>query len=162
MPTRISKIVLLISVALYATLVAFSNITDYDSNYQFVHHVLLMDTTFEGNKAMWRAIHSPTIYHIAYILIIATECLVAILAWVGVVQLWKSRQSALAFNQHKTFAIYALLLGITLWFTGFIVIGGEWFLMWQSQQWNGIQSAFRIAIYFTLVLVFISMKDSED
>lgn len=30
------------------------NLRDYDSNYQFVKHVLSMDTTIEGNALMWR------------------------------------------------------------------------------------------------------------
>jgi hypothetical protein len=34
--------------ALYMTLVAVGNITDFDANQQFVHHVLTMDTTNFG------------------------------------------------------------------------------------------------------------------
>ncbi len=30
-----------------------------------------------------------------------------------------------------------------VWLTGFVVISGEWFQMWQSSQWNGQQAAFR-------------------
>ena len=33
--------------------------------------------------------------------------------------------------------------GSCLWQVGFMSIGGEWFGMWQSQQWNGVPSAFR-------------------
>ena len=56
------------SIALFTTLVAFSNITDYDSNFFFVRHVLMMDTTFPDNKGLWRAIDSPLIHHAVYIL----------------------------------------------------------------------------------------------
>ena len=34
-------------------------------------------------------------------------------------------------------------LGFLVWFTGFLVIGGEWFAMWQSATWNGQEAAFR-------------------
>lgn len=156
---RLCKIVLLASAALYVTLVAFNNVTDYGSNFQFVAHVLSMDTTFPGNKGMWRALDAGFVHHAAYILIIGTEIVVAALAWFAVVRLWQARADAVAYRHNKRFANYALTLGIVLWFTGFIAVGGEWFLMWQSETWNGIQSAFRIACFLTLLLIFINMDD---
>ena len=42
---RWAKILFLAVIALFFTLVAFTNITDFDTNYQFVRHVLAMDTT---------------------------------------------------------------------------------------------------------------------
>ena len=56
MVTRISKIALLAGLALFYTLVVFNNLTDFDSNYQFVRHVLSMDTTFPGNQCMYRCV----------------------------------------------------------------------------------------------------------
>ena len=53
MTSRIAKIFLLAGIALFYTLVVFNNLTDFDSNYQFVRHVLAMDTTFPGNRGMW-------------------------------------------------------------------------------------------------------------
>ena len=50
MITRSAKMLLLAGVALFYTLVVFNNLTDFDSNYQFVRHVLTMDTTFPGNN----------------------------------------------------------------------------------------------------------------
>ena len=46
------------------------------------------------------------------------------------------RQPA-AFNAAKQYVVIGVGLGFLLWFTGFMVVGGEWFLMWQSKQWNG-------------------------
>jgi Predicted small integral membrane protein (DUF2165) len=45
--TRITKVVMVASLALFALLVTFDNLTDYDTNYAFVQHVLSMDTTGE-------------------------------------------------------------------------------------------------------------------
>jgi len=59
--TRYSKVLLTLAVALSATLVVFNNLTDYDSNYAFVSHVLKMDTTFAGNRAMRRVIDIPRV-----------------------------------------------------------------------------------------------------
>ena len=55
------KTLMVAGLALYPLLVAFGNITDYDSNYVVVQHVLSMDTTFPGNKLMYRAITSPAL-----------------------------------------------------------------------------------------------------
>ena len=60
---RLVKTALLLAVALYYFLVVFNNLTDYNSHYQFVRHMLMMDTTFPGNRAMWRAVNSPA-WHI--------------------------------------------------------------------------------------------------
>ncbi len=49
-----------------------------------------------------------------------------------------------------------------LWFTGFISIGGEWFLMWQSTQWNATQAAFRIFVNLSIILVYVSMTDTVN
>ncbi len=52
MITRSAKVLLLAGIALYYTLVVFNNLTDFDSNKQFVRHTLTMDTTFPGNYGM--------------------------------------------------------------------------------------------------------------
>jgi predicted small integral membrane protein len=41
-----------------------------------------------------------------------------------------------------------------LWFLGFVVVGGEWFCMWQSPDWNGQESAFRFVACIVLVLIY--------
>ena len=50
MVTRTTKILLLAGLGLFYALVVFNNLTDFDSNYQFVRHVLSMDTTFPGKS----------------------------------------------------------------------------------------------------------------
>ena len=52
MTLRIPKVLLVAGVAFYYTLVVLNNCTDYGTNYQFVRHVMLMDTTFPGNHGM--------------------------------------------------------------------------------------------------------------
>lgn len=161
MHTRYSKIALVWSIAFFASVVVLNNITDYDSNYGFVSHVLKMDTTFPENAGMWRAIESPSLHHVAYILIIIVEAVVAILCWVGGFRLLKSVRNAEEFNQAKSIAVLGLTLGILLWFTGFLTIGGEWFLMWQSKIWNGQQAAFRLTVMIGIVLFCVNMPDHE-
>jgi predicted small integral membrane protein len=159
MNVRLCKIFLVASIAVYGTLVAFNNIADYGSNFQFVAHVLAMDTTFPGNHGMWRAIVTPTAHHAAYLFIIALECGTAGCAWVGALRLWRARGDRIEFNATKGVANLALMLGVTLWFVGFIAIGGEWFLMWQSHVWNGSEPAFRIVLYFAVTLTLLNSPD---
>ena len=58
---RLSKIALIFALAAYALIVAYDNIVDYGSNYEFVKHVLTMDTTFPGNALMHRAIADKSV-----------------------------------------------------------------------------------------------------
>ena len=69
---------------------------------QFVHHVLLMDSTFPGNHGMWRALSSPALHLAFYLSIIAWEIVTTILLWWGVVSSFALlRQPAAAFNAAK-------------------------------------------------------------
>ncbi len=43
---RLSKTLMVAAIGFFALLVVFGNITDYGSNFAFVHHVFLMDTIF--------------------------------------------------------------------------------------------------------------------
>jgi hypothetical protein len=73
--TRYAKIVMSVVLASFCLLVAFDNITDYGTNYLFVQHVMSMDTTYPGNALIYRAITSPTLWHLAYAAIIAAEAI---------------------------------------------------------------------------------------
>ena len=53
---RLAKILMIAAVGAFAFMVTYDNIVDYGSNYEFVRHVLSMDTTFSGNALMDRAV----------------------------------------------------------------------------------------------------------
>ena len=120
------------------------NLTDYDTNYAFVRHVLSMDTTFPGNALLYRRITSPVLWQAGYALIIVGEGLSGIALAVAAISLaWRLRSDSVRFNHAKRFLIIGAALGFLVWFFGFMVVGGEWFSMWQSPTWNGQQAAFR-------------------
>ena len=159
---RAAKIVLIAAIALFASLVAFGNLTDYNTNFVFVQHVLSMDTVFPFSTITYRAITSPALHHTAYALIIAAEITIAVLCWIGAYILVRNlRAKATTFNGAKTFAILGLTLGLLLWQVGFMSIGGEWFGMWQSKEWDGVPSAFRFVVVILGVLIFVAMPDAE-
>ncbi|KAB2699543.1 MULTISPECIES: DUF2165 family protein [unclassified Ochrobactrum] len=160
--TRLSKTAFVAAIAFFATLVAFGNITDYGTNFAFVQHVLMMDTIFPDASIKYRAIDNPTLHHAGYILIIAAETLTAILCWIGTfAMLGRLTDRAASFNRSKKWAIAGLSLGFLVWQVGFISMGGEWFGMWMSQTWNGIESAFRFFITIIAVLIYVVMPDGE-
>ncbi|TKT81427.1 DUF2165 domain-containing protein [Aquamicrobium sp. LC103] len=162
MTLRLSKIIMCLCLAVFAFLVTFGNITDYGSNYAFVQHVLSMDTTFPGNALMYRAIANPAMWTAGYWLIIFGEGLTCIFFLVASFRLWQARKlSAAAFNAAKRFVVIAATLGFLVWFLGFMVIGGEWFAMWQSQTWNGQEAAFRFYMTILAVLIFVNQPDAD-
>jgi predicted small integral membrane protein len=159
---RLAKVAVIAALACYALLVAYNNVVDYGSNYAFVHHVLSMDTTFPGNALMHRAITGETAWRSAYAAIIVTEGVTALLLGVGaLVLLARLRAPAGGFNRAKAWAVAGLVVGFGLWFFGFMVIAGEYFLMWQSKGWNGQEAAFRIATEMLGALIFIALPDGE-
>ena len=159
---RFSKIALLAAVALFMALIAFNNITDYGSNFDFVQHVLSMDTTFPGNRLKWRAMSTPALHHAFYWTIIAWEGLSGLGIAAGALALWRARrQSAALFNATKSLAVGALTANLILWFTAFLTVGAEWFVMWQSQVWNGQAAATRMFTCVGLVLLILKTPDSD-
>ena len=160
---RLAKVAMIGSLAAYAFIVAYDNIVDYQSNYEFVRHVLSMDTTFPGNTLMHRAITNESIWSLAYALIIAMEGLTAFLLLVGaLVLLSRLRAPAEVFNRSKVWAVAGLTVGFGLWFFGFMVIAGEYFAMWQSKVWNGQDAAARIATVILGALIFVNLPDGES
>jgi len=160
--TRLAKAALIAAFAAYALIVAYDNIVDYGSNYEFVKHVLSMDTTFAGNALRHRAVSDEIVWRAAYALIIATEWVTGLLLALGAIALLRGLTApAEAFNRAKVWAVAGLTVGFGLWFFGFLVIAGEYFAMWQSQVWNGQEAAFRIVTVILGVLVFVSLPDGE-
>ncbi|WP_434704734.1 DUF2165 domain-containing protein [Pseudomonas sp. Z1-12] len=162
MTTRYAKIAMTLALAAFAFLTVFNNLTDYRSNFNFVQHVLSMDTTFPDNAARYRALDKPWMWHGAYWLIIFGEALTAGLLGYGAVKLWQARRAeAGVFARAKRWTVAGLTVGFFVWFFGFMVVGGEWFLMWQSEIWNGQDAAFRFYMAILGVLIFLNQPDAE-
>ena len=120
MITRSAKLLLLAGIALYFTLVVFNNLTDFSANYEFVRHVLSMDSTFPGNHVMWRALPSPGVHLIFYWMIIMWEFVTTILAWWGLVNLLRALRGPVnLFNAGKRMAVMALTLSMLMWLMAF-------------------------------------------
>jgi predicted small integral membrane protein len=153
--------VLTLITAAYYLLVAIGNITDSGTNQQFVLHVLEMDTTFNDEDVMWRAIGSSAIQNLAYLLIIAWEVLIAavliwaLVAWVGALRAGRG------YERPRRLSTLGWTMILLLFAGGFIVIGGEWFQMWQSEDWNGLDPALQNVIVAGLALVLAHLPSRD-
>ena len=162
MTLRTTKLLLVFAVAFFYSLVVLNNTTDYKSNLAVVRHVMMMDSTFPGNRGMWRALNQPA-WHIGfYVSIIAWEALTMLLCWWGGLRLaGRLRGPATAFNHAKDVSIVALTLALLMWLVSFLSVGGEWFLMWQSKMWNAQDAASRMFTVTGIVLLLLAQPDAD-
>lgn len=149
---HLTSTLLTATVALYMALVAFGNITDFGTNQQFVRHVLAMDTTFKDDDLMWRAVTSKGLQDAAYVAIIAWETVAALVLVFGT-WLYARRDDPRA----RRFSTYGLLMVLLLFGAGFMAIGGEWFSMWQSADWNGLDAALRVFVLSGVALIVVQL-----
>jgi predicted small integral membrane protein len=102
------------------------------------------------------------LWKFAYQSIIFAEAAAGLLlVFSGFVMARYLRAEAVSFNRAKRVFFLGATLGFLLWFIGFMVVGGEWFAMWQSPTWNGQQAAFRFYTTLLLALIFVAQNDSD-
>ena len=159
----LTKGALALSVGLFGMLVASFNVIDYDLNWQFVRHVLAMDAMkpfFQSSSVQWRAITDPRLQTALYWAIIAGEALVGLMCSLGGMLILggglSQRPQVLMLGK----AVFCLgcLVAILVWYTGFAVIGGEYFAMWAS-TWDGQMKAYAFAGFILLSLIYVSRRE---
>jgi len=72
------------------------------------------------------------------------------------------RGTATAFHGAKQVAIAALTLGLLQWLVAFLAVGAEWFLMWQSKEWNGQDAGLRMFTVLGIVLLLVAQPDPDS
>jgi predicted small integral membrane protein len=154
--------------ALFILLVAFGNITDFETNQAFVHHVLSMDTANFGapvgqgldSAVMWHAVGSRPLQNAAYVGIIAWELLAGV-ALAAATITWFAG-SVRRRTRARALATIGLTMIVVLFVGGFLAVGGEWFQMWRSSDWNGSEAAFRSAVIALFALLVIHLPATTD
>jgi len=154
--------------ALFILLVAFGNITDFETNQAFVHHVLSMDTANFGapvgqgldSAVMWHAVGSSPLQNAAYVGIIAWELLAGVA--LAAATIWWFAGSVRRRTRARALATIGLTMIVVLFVGGFLAIGGEWFQMWRSSDWNGSEAAFRSAVIALFALLVIHLPAATD
>ncbi|GAB0115110.1 DUF2165 family protein [Acidisoma sp. C75] len=153
---RACRIALVAAMALFFTVIALGNITDYETNRQFVRHVMAMDTIFPQSKLPARVIADPAIQTAVYCLIIASECVIAALLWIGALQMLRTIRAA---RPDRAIAAAGLTLGLLLYLVGFVTIAAEWFAMWQSGSWNAQPTALAFSVLIGVVLAVLLLPE---
>jgi predicted small integral membrane protein len=149
------KTSLVAMVAAFFALVAFNNVVDYGSNWAFIQHVLAMDTVFPDSTLKSRAITDPGLAMFAYWAIIGWEVATAAILIAASIGLAASCRAPQRFTQAKSLAVLGLTMGLLLYGFGITIVGGEWFAMWQSKVWNGLDSAARFILLDGIVLAIL-------
>jgi len=160
----LTKAGLIFSIGLFGLLVAWTNVTAYTINFQFVQHVLSMDALADWAQVdalTDRAITSPAIHEWAYVAIIVAELVVGLLCSVGAVLLLVAAFSG--DTDHvaigKAFALAGCGVGIAVWYLGFAVIGAEYFAMWAS-DWNGQATAYSFSAILLLSMIYVAQPEA--
>ncbi len=154
--------------ALFILLVAFGNITDFETNQAFVHHVLSMDTANFGAPAgqgldsavMWHAVGSSPLQNAAYVGIIAWELLAGVA--LAAATIWWFAGSVRRRTRARALATIGLTMIVVLFVGGFLAVGGEWFQMWRSSDWNGSEAAFRSAVVALFALLVVHLPAATE
>lgn len=147
--------------ALHMGLAVLGNISDSGTNRAFVEHVLAMDTTFGSSNTRWRAITDHRLITVAYLTIIVWESFIAIvltaafLCWLRAIVIQRG------FVVACQLSTCGWLMQMILFGGGFIAIGGEWFQMWQSSTWNGMQPALQNFLIASVGIIFTHLFKPE-
>ena len=157
---KIIKIILVSGTALLLTFAVLGNVTMPDVGVVAVKTTVGMETTFKHPGAMWRAITSPALVYTIFGCIVLVEAIAAALCWIGAVRMWAARRESALVQRAASVARLGLGVTAALYFIGWLVIAGEWFEMWQSQQLNVLPDAFRFFASAMLILFLVSEKES--
>ncbi|WLG91379.1 DUF2165 family protein [Pseudomonas cucumis] len=156
---RYSKVILMTYISFFGLIVMYSNFTDYPSNYEYMSHILSMDTTRDNPNLSYRAITSPMLHHRIYWLIITLEVIYTGLCLLGTYYLFRNiNASADAFHEAKKFSIIGLLVAIFVYYICIQVIGVEWFNMDESQTWNAKDWARHIVDFILPLLIYMAIR----
>ncbi|OHX10425.1 hypothetical protein BI347_21855 [Chromobacterium sphagni] len=155
---------LALSIGAFGLLAAIGNIIDYQSNWQFVRHVLAMDSMepwFDDAVVQGRAVTDPFWQRLAYLAIIAGELACGLLCAAGGTGLAAAAAGTGCLRWSKSLFTLGALLAILVWYFGFAVVGGEYFAMW-ANKWNGQMKAYAFISFIVISLIYIRQPERAD
>jgi predicted small integral membrane protein len=152
--------VFVLMVASYYLVVAFDNFTNPTnpnaSNWPFVQGVLSGDGVPAESGFEWRFIDATWFQAASYIGIMAMEAITGTLLLIsGVLGLRRARiHESWAAVQRWTYV--GGIAGLAVFFFGFVVVGGNWFIMYLNSTWNGLEPAFQNSVVTLSMLILVS------
>lgn len=141
--------------AAYYLVVAFDNVTNPASNWAFIQGVISGDGVPADSGFAWRFTEATWFQVAVYVAVIAGEGVAGVLLAVGAVRGWRSRAEAGAWGESQVPTVVGAGLGLGVFFLGFITIGGNWWVMYLNDDWNGLTPAFQNSVMTVLTLLFV-------
>jgi len=142
---RLIPLLILLGTGVMGAIVVLNNLTAPSANMAFVRHIMTMDTTNMDKGTQWREIKSPVLHRAAYGSILVLEVAVTVLSLIGSYFLAANLGASQAvWDEAKLFGYLGFLAALVVWFLIIQVVGAEWFVSWQSENWNAIRDSTRI------------------
>ena len=158
---RITKILLVLSVAVWGLIGALGNLTDWRGTTGAVGAVASM-STFAGGADRWHATTNPLVIVAAAVCIVLFKIATSLLCLVGAWRMWARRRGdAETFGQAKTLALTGCGVAVLSLFGGWSVIGEQWFELWRSDLLREAAggAAFRYGGFIALISLMVGARD---
>lgn len=154
------KVFLVFSIGVFFLLTSYGNFVDFQTNFIYIKHIISMDTTFQRPQLISRAITDTNKQLIIYQLIIAFQGITAFCCLLSSLLLARSVFHKASLKRTKLIATVSLFLGFCYFFLGFIIMGGEWFCMWQSHVANSQVMASLFSILILMIILFLNQEET--
>lgn len=153
------------SIAAWGIIGGFTNLIDYKGGVGVVALVLSMDLVKESagmgpTPAVWRAVTSPFIAHIAFIFIWASKFATGILCAISTATLWKNRTGD-GFNDAKRLGLAGAGISLFMLFFGFVTMSGTYFELYRDQE-IGYSTHVIALVYFGMISMSSLLIAQDD
>ena len=152
---RLVVSVVVLIAASYYVVVAVNNVTNPASNWVFVKGVMSLQGVPAGSGFGWRAITATPLQIAVYVAIVAGEATAAALLAVGGVIGLRRRAAHTEWLSSQRWTLLGCGVGLAVFFFGFMVLGGNWWVMYLNGKWNGLDAAFQNSTLTFLTLVAV-------
>ncbi|MEU6563843.1 DUF2165 domain-containing protein [Nocardia nova] len=148
----------------YYLFVAFTNCTDTATNRRGVAEVLSMRATIHDPATDWRALTSPALALIVYVLVVIWEATIALVLLAAAVA-WareltgRPRRVRVRPGTAARLSSLGFLLAVLLFAGAFLTVGGEWFRMWANKEVNASSAALQNFLMAGIGLILVHLPD---
>ena len=157
---RIVASIFVLMTASYYLVVGFDNITNptnpNGSNWPFVQGVLSGDGVPADSGFEWRFIDATWFQAAGDVMIMTLETVTGILLLIGGLLGLRRSGATVSWGKAQRWTYAGGTVGLTVFFFGFITVGGNWFIMYLNSKWNGLAPAFQNSVMTALTLIFVT------
>jgi predicted small integral membrane protein len=154
---RVVTSLFILMVAAYYLVVGFDNITNPTnpnaSNWPFVQGVLSGDGVPADSGFEWRFINATWFQAASYVLVMTLETLTGIILLIAGFKGLRTAKTCPGWGHAQKWTFVGGFLGLSIFFFGFMVVGGNWFIMYLNSKWNGLEPAFQNSVMTMLMLI---------